>query len=825
MNRHTGFFDAWAQWLSMTSIQAIVFILFVLATCWLIRKSSQWAQCWLWRLVFLKLVLLLVFVSPIQLPILPSSAADSVATTEFHFDDSQAATISHLAAQGDDLVSSESSQAPMVSHSEPMESLSNSAPIKASSTSANTVSSSTNLEPFDLRAVLLTLWLTEVAIGITILARAFYVHSIFRRQLMPIEDSRYSELLAQLGQRFNISRTPSLALSAATQSPCLMGLLKPVIVIPENLAEQFDDEKIKMIIAHELAHHKRRDLWWCWLPTISRIVFFFNPLVWVALKKWNIAKEMACDELVLNVTNFSPATYAEVLVNIASKAIRSRLMASPASISMIQSSSLKRRLLAMSHITNPGRFSTRSISLFLLILLTAMVGLIPWQPVEKLASAQETESAAALETPTEKLISNLDFDQADEKGTPLNWGGGGIDYAITVDDNEPYRGKYSAKLTFVGDKEPAYGVCTRRIDADPFHGKRIAFRGYLKTDLKDDGKVGLWMRVDEDAKAVSFDIMMDRPVKGKTDWKQYHIVLDVPATADYITFGFLLSGAGECWCDDMTLEVDGNLKESDTSAKGRANRTLPPKGIDRDQFVEELRKYQENFKNRFEVTKTKRKELEKQHTALRVAGHGSVHAVMVVEIAKTMQAASTQLVRLQLEKAKNERAKAAGPDAVKARVLEIQPDGRRDALTAVTEALTALTVRLVEAKANTETLRQKLGAGHPDFESAKTIVKTIEQQLADLKEHAKFAADEGGIQPEVIFARKNAEIEQEIKDLKLLIAEQDERWNAHNKEAIRLSKIQERMKRLDIELDEIRAAQRLGAELLMRQSLNPRQVE
>jgi beta-lactamase regulating signal transducer with metallopeptidase domain len=145
-------------------------------------------------------------------------------------------------------------------------------------------------------------------------------------------------------------------------------------VIPENLAEQFDDEKIKMIIAHELAHHKRRDLWWCWLPTISRIVFFFNPLVWVALKKWNIAKEMACDELVLNVTNFSPATYAEVLVNIASKAIRSRLMASPASISMIQSSSLKRRLLAMSHITNPGRFSTRSISLFLLILLTAMVG-------------------------------------------------------------------------------------------------------------------------------------------------------------------------------------------------------------------------------------------------------------------------------------------------------------------------------------------------------------------------------------------------------------------------------------------------------------------
>ena len=171
MNKLTEFFDAWMDWLSMASIQAIVFILFVLTTCWLIQKSSQWAQCWLWRLVFLKLVLLLVFVSPIQLPILPHSADDPMASTDIEFVDSNSTTVSYLAANGD-LNLSESSQAPVVD-SETMESFPNSESIETSRHSGSAASSFATI-----RSILLVLWLTGVAIGITILSWALYLSLI-----------------------------------------------------------------------------------------------------------------------------------------------------------------------------------------------------------------------------------------------------------------------------------------------------------------------------------------------------------------------------------------------------------------------------------------------------------------------------------------------------------------------------------------------------------------------------------------------------------------------------------------------------------------------
>jgi len=200
MDDSTGFFGAWTKWISMASIQGIGFILFVLVTCWLIRKSSQWAQCWLWRLAFLKLVLLLIFVSPVQLPILPRTA-DNPVETELLALDSNSAAISYLAGHEDNPVFIESSQTPMEMLSETKESIPNLEPTQAPG------SFTWSLRSLHLQTILLVLWLTGVAIGLARLARAFYVHSIFRRKITLIKDSRYSKFLAQLAQQFNISHT------------------------------------------------------------------------------------------------------------------------------------------------------------------------------------------------------------------------------------------------------------------------------------------------------------------------------------------------------------------------------------------------------------------------------------------------------------------------------------------------------------------------------------------------------------------------------------------------------------------------------------------
>ena len=90
---------------------------------------------------------------------------------------------------------------------------------------------------------------------------------------------------------------------------------------------------------------------------------------------------------------------------------------------------------------------------------------------------------------------------------------------------------------------------------DKFLGKRVRMTGYIKSENV-TGWAGLWMRVDQkdSNKALSFDNMQDRAVKGTTEWTKYEIVLDVPLTATNLAYGALVSGGGTIWFDSISFE-------------------------------------------------------------------------------------------------------------------------------------------------------------------------------------------------------------------------------------------------------------------------------
>jgi tetratricopeptide (TPR) repeat protein len=155
---------------------------------------------------------------------------------------------------------------------------------------------------------------------------------------------------------------------------------------------------------------------------------------------------------------------------------------------------------------------------------------------------------------------NLDFEGDSEQGErPRNWGGGGQGYELLVDRFVSRTGGASGCIRSAGRLgSQGFGTLTKRLDADRFHGTLVRYSGFLKTtDVR--GWAGLWMRVDGDAdKKLRFDNMMhpvDRSVAGTTDWTQYEIVLDVPPEATAIYLGFLLSGTGTVWGDDLLLEI------------------------------------------------------------------------------------------------------------------------------------------------------------------------------------------------------------------------------------------------------------------------------
>lgn len=104
-----------------------------------------------------------------------------------------------------------------------------------------------------------------------------------------------------------------------------------------------------------------------------------------------------------------------------------------------------------------------------------------------------------------------------------------------------------------------FGTLMQSILADKFRGRRVRLSAELKTEHV-VGAGTIWMRVDgAQRKSLSFDNMETRPVNGvvsdTSDWTRREVVLEVPANAESIHFGFYLRGTGQTWARNFALQA------------------------------------------------------------------------------------------------------------------------------------------------------------------------------------------------------------------------------------------------------------------------------
>ncbi len=71
------------------------------------------------------------------------------------------------------------------------------------------------------------------------------------------------------------------------------------------------------VLAHETAHVKQGDHYWIWLFTVLRVVFWWNPLVWLLARAYHHSAEMCCDDEARRSVELSAADYAQILLNFA----------------------------------------------------------------------------------------------------------------------------------------------------------------------------------------------------------------------------------------------------------------------------------------------------------------------------------------------------------------------------------------------------------------------------------------------------------------------------------------------------------------------------
>jgi hypothetical protein len=109
-----------------------------------------------------------------------------------------------------------------------------------------------------------------------------------------------------------------LGLSAEIHSPVLLGVRRPMILLPADIADWTIADERQAMIRHELAHVERRDHWINLLPTLLNVIFFFHPLVRYACRQLCLERELACDDRVVGL-GVVAETYAESILKVAER--------------------------------------------------------------------------------------------------------------------------------------------------------------------------------------------------------------------------------------------------------------------------------------------------------------------------------------------------------------------------------------------------------------------------------------------------------------------------------------------------------------------------
>ncbi|MWV46386.1 M48 family metalloprotease [Paenibacillus sp. HJL G12] len=117
-----------------------------------------------------------------------------------------------------------------------------------------------------------------------------------------VSDLTMRNVAEECRRLFTLKRPVSLYMSPSIQSPYISGMIRPAVYLPETLScDPEEAARLKHVIAHELAHYKRKDTAWNMLGSLVLAVHWMNPLVWMMMRRMKADRELACDACVLEV--------------------------------------------------------------------------------------------------------------------------------------------------------------------------------------------------------------------------------------------------------------------------------------------------------------------------------------------------------------------------------------------------------------------------------------------------------------------------------------------------------------------------------------------
>lgn len=198
-----------------------------------------------------------------------------------------------------------------------------------------------------VRSLLVLLWMVGAGISVSVLlvglGRLAWLASRARR----LDGGPWVDIARDISRKYGLRRAVRLLQSDHPTLLVTWGLVRPKVILPRG-AGAWPDDRVRIVLSHELAHIQRGDWLMQMIAEVLRSVYWFNPLLWIAGRRLRQESEHACDDAVLSLGVEGPE-YAGHLLDLARDVRRCRARWSPSlpAPAIARPSSLERRVSAM----------------------------------------------------------------------------------------------------------------------------------------------------------------------------------------------------------------------------------------------------------------------------------------------------------------------------------------------------------------------------------------------------------------------------------------------------------------------------------------------
>lgn len=214
-------------------------------------------------------------------------------------------------------------------------------------------------------------------------------------------------LVAQLAEIVHGVRPPRLLLSRRIGNAAALGVLRPTILLPSEIAERSPPQSVRAVLAHEWAHICNRDLWLLALGRSLLLLLFAHPLYWWLRRQIRNDQELLADAV---AAHQSRVDYAEQLLGWARLTTGQPPVRAAAAVGILEGSSQLTRRIAMLldetfHVQTAASRRWKVQAIGALMLVGAACSLVTLQPAPLVG--QQTQAASSARSAPEKDLGHI----------------------------------------------------------------------------------------------------------------------------------------------------------------------------------------------------------------------------------------------------------------------------------------------------------------------------------------------------------------------------------------------------------------------------------